>query len=183
MEEMEGQDVILRFFWTGFKALFLGLPTLFRFIGWCGFAWASLCGAIVLWPVSAILVPALVIAAFKRRKKLWAYGSARFATTKDLAKEIRARKGLLLGRLWTHRKRPGPPVRIEPIHTAVYAPTNVGKSISFVIPHLLSSDESAVVIDFKGELADETAEHRAKKFGHKIVVLDPFEWLAKGFKS
>jgi len=31
-----------------------------------------------------------------------------------------------------------------------------------------------VVVDFKGENAKLTAEHRRKQFGHRIVMLDPF---------
>lgn len=60
------------------------------------------------------------------------------------------------------------------VHTAVFAPTGVGKGVSCVIPFLLTTDESAVVIDFKGENFRITAEHRRKMFGHRIVVLDPF---------
>ena len=61
------------------------------------------------------------------------------------------------------------------VHTAVFAPTGVGKGVSCVIPFLLTSDESAVVVDFKGENFRLTAEHRRKAFGHQIVVLDPFK--------
>src|SRR6059058_5843297 len=48
------------------------------------------------------------------------------------------------------------------VHTAVFAPTGVGKGVSIVIPHLLTCEDSMVVIDFKGELGRETAEHRKK---------------------
>ena len=65
------------------------------------------------------------------------------------------------------------------VHTAVFAPTGVGKGVSCVIPFLLSSDESAVVVDFKGENFKLTAEHRRKVFGHQIVVLDPFKLVSQ----
>ena len=61
------------------------------------------------------------------------------------------------------------------VHSAVFAPTGVGKGVSSVIPFLLATDESAVVVDFKGENFKLTAEHRRKVFGHEIVVLDPFK--------
>jgi len=61
------------------------------------------------------------------------------------------------------------------VHTAIFAPTGVGKGVSCVIPFLLTSDESAVVVDFKGENYQLTSEHRRKAFGHQIVVLDPFK--------
>ena len=65
------------------------------------------------------------------------------------------------------------------VHTAVFAPTGVGKGVSCVIPFLLASDESAVVVDFKGENFRLTAEHRRKAFGHRIVVLDPFKLVSQ----
>ncbi|MGY2499073.1 type IV secretory system conjugative DNA transfer family protein, partial [Klebsiella pneumoniae] len=52
------------------------------------------------------------------------------------------------------------------VHTAVFAPTGVGKGVSCVLPFLLTTRESAVVIDFKGELFEKTAEHRRRNFGH-----------------
>jgi type IV secretion system protein VirD4 len=61
------------------------------------------------------------------------------------------------------------------VHTAFIAPTGVGKGVSCVIPFLLTSNQSAVVVDFKGELFQKTAEHRRRKFGHRIVVLDPYK--------
>jgi type IV secretion system protein VirD4 len=65
------------------------------------------------------------------------------------------------------------------VHTAVFAPTGVGKGVSSVIPFLLATDESAVVVDFKGENFQLTAEHRQKAFGHQIVVLDPFKLVSR----
>lgn len=65
------------------------------------------------------------------------------------------------------------------VHTAVFAPTGVGKGVSCVIPFLLTCDESAVVVDFKGENFRLTAEHRRRAFGHRIVVLDPFRMVSQ----
>ncbi|MBC7819947.1 MAG: type IV secretory system conjugative DNA transfer family protein, partial [Planctomycetaceae bacterium] len=65
------------------------------------------------------------------------------------------------------------------VHTAVFAPTGVGKGVSCVIPFLLATDESAVVVDFKGENFLITAEHRRRHFGHRIVVLDPFSVVTR----
>ena len=65
------------------------------------------------------------------------------------------------------------------VHTAVFAPTGAGKGVSSVIPFLLATDESAVVVDFKGENFRLTAEHRQKVFGHQIVVLDPFKLVSQ----
>ena len=65
------------------------------------------------------------------------------------------------------------------VHTAFFAPTGVGKGVSCVIPFLLTSHESAVVVDFKGELFLKTAEHRRRAFGHKIIVLDPYKAVSQ----
>jgi type IV secretion system protein VirD4 len=65
------------------------------------------------------------------------------------------------------------------VHTAVFAPTGVGKGVSCVLPFLLTSDESTVVIDFKAENYQQTAAHRQKMFGHKIVVLDAFKLVTQ----
>lgn len=79
-------------------------------------------------------------------------------------------------RLGRKSKVPAPLVRLpKAVHTAVFAPTGVGKGVSSVIPFLLASEESAVVVDFKGENFNLTAEHRRTVFGHQIVVLDPFK--------
>ena len=48
------------------------------------------------------------------------------------------------------------------VHTAVFAPTGVGKGVSCVIPYLLTSNESSVVVDVKGENFHLTAEHQAE---------------------
>jgi type IV secretion system protein VirD4 len=61
------------------------------------------------------------------------------------------------------------------VHTAVFAPTGVGKGISIAVPFLLTCPESCVVVDFKGELVRLTANTRRRAFGHRIVVLDPFK--------
>ena len=63
------------------------------------------------------------------------------------------------------------------VHLAVFAPTRVGKGVSIVIPWLLTENESAVVIDFKGALAWHTSVVR-KSMGHQVVILDPFGVVA-----
>ena len=65
------------------------------------------------------------------------------------------------------------------VHTAVFAPTGVGKGVSCVIPFLKTCPESAVVVDFKGENAQLTAKHRGRAFGQRIVMLDPFKMVTQ----
>lgn len=71
-------------------------------------------------------------------------------------------------------KKLGEYIRIEPVHAVCFMPTGVGKSTGLIIPQLLTNDDSAVVIDFKSELAKATARYRERRFGHRCVFLDPF---------
>ncbi len=74
----------------------------------------------------------------------------------------------------------GPMVKLPGVvHAAIFAPTGVGKGVSFVVPHLLTCQDAMVVVDFKGELARITSAHREKKFGHRIVLLDPFKLVTQ----
>jgi len=73
------------------------------------------------------------------------------------------------------RESHGELVRLQKTpHTLICAPTGMAKGASFIIPHLMNSDESAVVLDFKGENAHRTAELRRRKFHHHVVLLDPW---------
>jgi type IV secretion system protein VirD4 len=161
--------------------------------------------------------PALIAAAFvaavirsrKGRRALTAFGTAAWASPRELANAgmLNARSGLILGRVAAEgtplgravkallntrlgardacreffnainrrKRKQGHLVRLpQAVHTAVFAPTGVGKGVSCILPFLLTCPESCVVIDFKGENALLTAEHR-RRMGHKIVILDPFK--------
>ncbi len=74
------------------------------------------------------------------------------------------------------KMKPLPPlVRLNnAVHSAVFAPTGVGKGVSCIIPFLLECEDSCVVIDPKGENAKLTMAAR-RAMGHKIVLLDPFK--------
>jgi type IV secretion system protein VirD4 len=72
-------------------------------------------------------------------------------------------------------RRRNPLVRLsKAVHTAIFAPTGVGKGVSIAVPFLLTCPDSCVVVDLKGELARLTAKHRRKAFGHRVILLDPF---------
>jgi type IV secretion system protein VirD4 len=58
-------------------------------------------------------------------------------------------------------------------HIVTIAGSRAGKSTTSLIPNLLTWDGSAIVIDPKGELARDTAGHRAK-LGQEVCILDPF---------
>jgi type IV secretion system protein VirD4 len=65
-------------------------------------------------------------------------------------------------------------------HLLTCAPTGRGKGIGVIVPNLLSYRHSCVVTDPKGELFQLTAEHRRRKFGHRIIRLDPFGLCGPG---
>lgn len=66
------------------------------------------------------------------------------------------------------------------VHTAIFAPTGVGKGVSFVVPFLKTCPDSCVVVDLKaGELARLTAQHRREVFGHDVRIIDPFGVVTK----
>ncbi|WP_254509532.1 type IV secretory system conjugative DNA transfer family protein [Anatilimnocola floriformis] len=141
--------------------------------------------------------------------RLTTLGSAQWATREHLeaAGMLKASSGPVLGRvdplpfgsvinrflsahcdsetafddLWIAlRRKPAPILRLpRAVHTVYFAPSGVGKGVSCVVPFLMTSPDSCVVIDFKGENALLTAAHRAREFGHKIVVLDPFQVATK----
>lgn len=139
----------------------------------------------------------------RRRYQLTAFGTARFAGPADLRRAgmLDAKNGLMIGRMnasvnfFTRvlalfdpllsseaaceqffRKRTGLVRLSSAKHVAVFAPTGAGKGTSCIVPFLMTCPDSAVVIDCKGgENAKLTAEFRRKKFGHRIVLLDPFK--------
>jgi len=71
-------------------------------------------------------------------------------------------------------------------HLVTIAGSRAGKSATSLMPNLLTWTGSALVIDPKGELATNTAEHRAK-MGQDVIILDPFGEVksdrAKGYRK
>lgn len=64
-------------------------------------------------------------------------------------------------------------VRLQKIvHVGIFCPTGGGKTSAFSIPHILTDDDSAVVIDPSSEIYAATRQSRRAR-GHRIVVLDP----------
>jgi type IV secretion system protein VirD4 len=155
------------------------------------------------WPASGLIVGFITFSVLRRRraKHLTLLGSARWAEFRELHRAglIGGDRGLILGHLlkrpsrawamyqlfnrrisakeacriaWSRRL---PLVRLRhSCHSLVVGPTGSGKGTSFVVPTLLTSPQSAVVVDFKGELASLTARHREKAFHHRTALLDPF---------
>ena len=80
--------------------------------------------------------------------------------------------GFILGK-WTDAKKNGLYITSERHPNAlVIAPTGAGKGVGFMYPNLFSSNDSAVVLDIKGENYDTTARWRHRN-GHKIFKFAP----------
>ena len=138
------------------------------------------------WPLTGWLLALFVWLGWKhcRRQRPTDLGSAKWADASDLNHSgmLGAQSGLILGRLPRASRRgrgkvhPHDPfVRLpQALHTTIFGPTGSGKGVSFVIPSLMTNPDSMVVLDFKGELARATAEHRRKQFEHRVVLLDPY---------
>jgi type IV secretion system protein VirD4 len=66
------------------------------------------------------------------------------------------------------------------INIATFSPAGGGKGVAAAIPNLLAHRGNWVIVDPKGELFREVADHRRKRFGKKIYRLDPFEVCGPG---
>jgi type IV secretion system protein VirD4 len=78
---------------------------------------------------------------------------------------------------WTTTCNKPKPVTVRlsnAVHTAIFAPTGVGKGVSCVVPFLLTTPEPCFVLDVKdGELARLTGETR-RSMGRKVHIMDPY---------
>jgi len=66
------------------------------------------------------------------------------------------------------------------VHLLTCSPAGGGKSVSTIVPNLLSVRHSCVIIDPKGELFRLTSKHRQKVLGQRIIRLDPFNVCGPG---
>ncbi|WP_298308223.1 conjugal transfer protein TraG [uncultured Erythrobacter sp.] len=103
----------------------------------------------------------------RQSKLVTTYGSARWATPKDIqGAGLTDPSGVFLGR-WKddYLRHDGPE------HVMAFAPTRSGKGVGLVVPTLLSWPHSAVIHDIKGENWQLTAGWRAR-FSH-CLLFDP----------
>jgi type IV secretion system protein VirD4 len=100
----------------------------------------------------------------RQSKLVTTYGSARWATDRDLRRAGLARPaGVFLGRVGRHYLR-----HDGPEHVMSFAPTRSGKGVGLVIPTLLTWLDSAVIHDIKGENWQLTAGWRSR-FSHCLL--------------
>ena len=100
------------------------------------------------------------------------HGSARWAVGRDLKRAgLLADRGVYLG-AWSKGNKLRY-LRGGAEHVLVVAPTGSGKSVSVVIPTLLSWTESAFILDLKGELWALSAGWRQKHAKNKVLRFEP----------
>lgn len=109
----------------------------------------------------------IIISIDTSSKKSITYGSARWATAKELAS---LNKGILIGKVH------GRLIRTQ-YNAFICAPSRSGKGVSSIITNLLDHTGSAIILDIKGENFAVTARER-QKYG-KVFVLDPFNVMTE----
>jgi type IV secretion system protein VirD4 len=104
------------------------------------------------------------------KKKSDLFGNARFASKDDIKEEkLDASKGVVIGKFKNELLRLG---GYEFVLLA--APTRTGKGVGFCVPNLLQFEDSAVVLDIKGENYNLTSEFRRRYMGNEIIYFNPF---------
>ena len=117
--------------------------------------------------VAIAVAIALSVWRAREAREVTTYGSARFATAREVRRAgLLGDDGAVLGRLQARYLR-----HDGPEHVLCFAPTRSGKGVGLVVPTLLTWPGSAIVHDIKGENWTLTAGWRAR-FG-RVLRLDP----------
>ena len=157
--------------WTVFHGVPLYQPWLF-FVWWFQFdayapevfqrgAYVAASGGVL----GALAAMAGSVWRARHAKLVTTYGSARWATPRDLKRSGMLRPaGVFLGRADEQYLR-----HDGPEHVMAFAPTRSGKGVGLVIPTLLSWTGSAVIHDIKGENFAITAGWRSR-FSHCLYL-------------
>lgn len=132
-------------------------------------AFGKLKGSIFVSLLVCFAVPFGLIMSMKK-KNVDLYGKARFADLNDISSQkFDSDQGITIGQFKeTTLKFPGYEFAL------LAAPTRSGKGVSFVIPNLLTFQDSAVVLDIKGENYNLTSEFRRKYLGQQVFYFNPF---------
>jgi type IV secretion system protein VirD4 len=117
--------------------------------------------------VAAIAAIGLSIWRAREAKNIVTYGSARWATPKEIEKAgLFSADGVVLGKLKRDYLR-----HDGPEHVLCFAPTRSGKGVGLVVPTLLTWPGSVIIHDIKGENWALTAGFRSR-FSH-VLKFDP----------
>lgn len=118
----------------------------------------------------------------RRRKVEKLHGSARWAEKHDivdsglLPRRGEAGQGVYVGGWYDKKSRKTLYLRHNGLeHILVYAPTRSGKGVGLVIPTLLNWQQSAIILDIKGENYALTAGWRKTHAENYILKFDPLD--------
>lgn len=148
---------------TGYFALKNNDPQAFRIINliWGGF-----------------IILSLLFSAKVLTEKLTTFGRSHWQSRR----ELRANKffekpgrGFVVAKMGSPKSRAKFLCSASFPHCLMVAPTGSGKGINFVVPNLLLSTGSAVVLDVKGENFELTSRHR-QAMGDKVWRFAPLDW-------
>jgi type IV secretion system protein VirD4 len=118
---------------------------------------------IIIWSTKGILAE---WRPFKKKESV--HGDAKWAEEKEIRKAgLRSKKGIILG-----KDRRGLLIAGGYQHALLFAPTGSGKGVGFVIPNLLSWEDSCFVHDIKLENFTLTSGWRRKQ-GQKVYLWNP----------
>jgi type IV secretion system protein VirD4 len=117
--------------------------------------------------LSAAAATAMSVWRAREAKRAQTYGSARWATEREIeAGGMLGEDGVLLGRFGRRYLR-----HDGPEHVLCFAPTRSGKGVGLVVPSLLTWPGSCIVHDIKGENWSITAGFRATV--GRVLLFDP----------
>ncbi|MEJ8476898.1 type IV secretory system conjugative DNA transfer family protein [Roseibium algae] len=135
--------------------------------------YAGLAGFVALMVLGVIVTSgAKSRTVFGGRRSKDIHGTARWAETRDVKDTgLLSDTGVVVGG-WPTRQGVKMLRHDGPEHVLAFAPTRSGKGVGLVLPTLLSWEESALVLDIKGENYALTAGWRASR-GQKVYRFDP----------
>ncbi|MGR5187082.1 type IV secretory system conjugative DNA transfer family protein [Photobacterium damselae] len=156
-------------------------------------AWLTFLAGSLLLTIIAFI--AIVRLSYKKRPvgNKTSAGTASFATKEDIqSASLMTGQGVYVGG-WeetplTHKKNPiADAITLHylrhngPEHILCFAPTRSGKGVGLVLPTLLSWQSSAIILDIKGELYQETSNWRSTEGGNVVLLYDPARPESCGF--
>ncbi len=129
--------------------------------------WDSILYSGIFFTIIAFIIP------FISKDKKSLYGSARFATFKEIKNKFKlfSKKGIIVGKFNNKLLRFD-----SQEFVALGAPTRSGKGVSTVIPNLLEWIESVVILDIKKECFDYTSKYRKEVLKQEVFLFDPFSF-------
>ena len=134
--------------------------------------------------MSLIAISFFYSIATKSRTGFTGHGSAQWANREDVSKAglVDSKTNgtsLIVGGFENSKtKKIDYLIHTGPESTLCYAPSRSGKGVSLVIPNLLSFDESAFILDVKGELWEATSGYRKGKLKQKVLFHNPSSLVA-----